>query len=120
MGWAKKDHQVCLAHLIRDIQYAIDEGDDVFAPQLRHLIGRACRIGRRRDRLADASLKIYLGRLEDDLDKLLALTPTHTAGVQLQAGTEKFRRHLFCFMTNLALPPTNNGPEHPLRPALPS
>src|SRR5260370_1361469 len=23
MGWAKKDHQVCLAHLIRDIQYAI-------------------------------------------------------------------------------------------------
>ncbi len=118
MGWAKKDHQVCLAHLIRDIQYAIDEGDDVFAPQLRHLIGRACRIGRRRDRLADASLKIYLGRLEDDLDELLALTPTHTAGVKLQAMIEKFRRHLFVFMTNRAIPPTNNGSERALRPCV--
>ena len=50
MGFAKKDHQVCLAHLIRDVQYAIDAGDDVFAPDLRHLLGRACRIGRRRER----------------------------------------------------------------------
>src|SRR5215470_18629096 len=27
------EHQVCLAHLIRDAQYAIDAGDTVFAPQ---------------------------------------------------------------------------------------
>ena len=24
MGWAKREHQVCLAHLIRDVQYAVD------------------------------------------------------------------------------------------------
>lgn len=118
MGWAKKGHQVCLAHLLRDIQYAIDEGDDVFAPGLRHLIGRACRIGRRRDKLADASLKIYLARLEADLDELLALTPTHGAGVKLQGVIEKFRRHLFVFMTNRAIPPTNNGSERALRPCV--
>src|SRR5712664_1484711 len=29
MNWAKKDHQVCLAHLIRDAQYAIDAELDV-------------------------------------------------------------------------------------------
>jgi transposase len=118
MGWAKKDHQVCLAHLIRDIQFVIDEGDDVFAPGLRHLIGRACRIGRRRERLADASLKIYLARLEADLDELLALTPSHAAGVKLQGVIEKFRRHLFVFMTNRAIPPTNNGSERALRPCV--
>ncbi len=28
-GWAKKDHQFCLSHLIRDVQYAIDQGDAV-------------------------------------------------------------------------------------------
>jgi hypothetical protein len=33
MNWAKKDHQVCLAHLIRDAQYAIDAGDGAFAPR---------------------------------------------------------------------------------------
>src|SRR4051812_20534882 len=32
MGWARVDHQVCLAHLIRDVQYAIDAGDAAFAP----------------------------------------------------------------------------------------
>jgi len=45
MGWANVNNQVCLAHLIRDVQYAIDAGDDIFAPELRHLLGRACRIG---------------------------------------------------------------------------
>ena len=43
-GWAAKENQVCLAHLIRDVQYAIDAGDGIFAPALRHLLGRACRI----------------------------------------------------------------------------
>ena len=37
MGWATVNNQVCLAHLIRDVQYAIDAGDDIFAPELRHL-----------------------------------------------------------------------------------
>jgi transposase len=117
-GWAKKEHQVCLAHLLRDTQFVIDEGDEIFAPGLRHLIGRACRIGRRRHRLADASLKIYLARLEADLDQLLALTPTHAAGVKWRATIEKLRRHLFVFMTNRAIPPTNNESERALRPCV--
>src|SRR5580704_17070667 len=28
MGWASVNNQVCLADLIRDVQYAIDSGDD--------------------------------------------------------------------------------------------
>ncbi len=32
LGWARKDNQVGLAHLIRDVQYVIDTGDAVFAP----------------------------------------------------------------------------------------
>ena len=57
LGWAAKENQVFLSHLIRDVQYAIDAGDNIFAPGLRHLLGRACRIGQRRQRLADATLK---------------------------------------------------------------
>jgi transposase len=117
-GWAKKDHQVCLAHLIRDTQFVIDQGDQIFAPGLRHLLGRACRIGSRRHRLADASLEIYLARLEADLDQLLALTPIHPAGVKWRATIEKLRRHLFVFMTNRAVPPTNNESERALRPCV--
>jgi transposase len=116
MGWATKENQVCLAHLIRDVQYAIDSGDDVLAPELRHLLGRACRIGRRRERLSDATLKSYASRLDARLDKLMARTPTHPAGVKLHNMIRRTRRHLFVFVTNRELPATNNGSERALRP----
>jgi transposase len=116
MGWARKENQVCLAHLIRDVQYAIDSGDDVLAPELRHLLGRACRIGRRRERLSDATLKSYASRLNACLDKLMARTPTHSAGVKLHDMIRRTRRHLFVFVTNRELPATNNGSERALRP----
>jgi transposase len=118
MGWAKKDNQVCLAHLIRDVQYAIDAGDGIFAPGLHHLLGRACRIGRRRDKLADVTLKTYAARLEARLDELMRRTPTHKAGVKLQRVIKKIRRHMFVFVTNRAIPATNNGSERALRPCV--
>jgi transposase len=117
MGWANKANQVCLAHLIRDVQYVIDAGDNVLAPKLRHLLGRACRIGQRRPRLADSTLKIYAARLNARLDELMALQPTHEAGVKLQRVIKKIRRHMFVFVTNRDIPPTNNGSERALRPS---
>ena len=116
LGWAARENQVCLSHLIRDVHYAIDAGDSIFAPGLRHLLGRACRIGQRRQRLADATLKTYAARLEADLDRLMRRTPTQAAGLKLQRAIEKIRRHMFVFMTNRAIPPTNNGSERALRP----
>jgi transposase len=118
MGWAEKEHQVCLAHLLRDAQYAIDAGDTIFAPGLRHLLGRACAIGRRRDRLADTTLRAYAGKLEARLDALLRLTPAHAAGDKLQRVIKKVRSHLFVFVTNRDVPATNNGSEQALRPSV--
>src|SRR3954451_22715003 len=37
MGWAQTAHQACLAHLLRDVQYAIDAGDISFAPGIKNL-----------------------------------------------------------------------------------
>jgi len=116
LGWAKKENQLCLAHLIREAQFAIDAGDAIFAPGLRHLLGRACRIGRRREDLADSTLKTYAQRLEAKLDELMKLVPTHAQGVKRQRAIKKVRRHLFVFVTNRAIPPTNNGSERALRP----
>jgi transposase len=118
MGWATKDHQVCLAHLIRDAQYAIDAGDTVFAPGVQKLLRQACAIGRRRDRLADATLRTYAAKLETRLDGLLRLTPAHKQGEKLRAVIKKYRQNLFVFVTNRAIPPTNNGSERALRPCV--
>src|SRR5271167_2622428 len=83
-GWARRDHQFCLAHLIRDVQYVVDQGDEVFAPGLKSLFQRACALGRRRAELADSTLKTYLAGLNSGLTRLLSLTPTHAAGRKLQ------------------------------------
>ena len=116
MGWAEKDHQVCLAHLIRDAQYAIDAGDKVFAPGLKRLFAYACALGRRRERLKDSTLRAYLRKLEAKLDVLMARIPVVTAGVKLQRAIKKCRRYLFVFMTNRDISPTNNGSERSPRP----
>jgi transposase len=116
MGWARRDHQVCLAHLVRDVQYAIEAGDAVFAPGLKGLLKRACAIGRRRARLTDATLKSYAADLDRRLDRLMALVPSHPAGGKLQAVIKKTRRHLFVFVQNRDLTATNNGSERALRP----
>ena len=63
-GWATKDQQVCLAHLLRDTQYVVDEGDGVCAPALRHFIGMACDEAARRDQWNDATLRIHKRRLK--------------------------------------------------------
>jgi transposase len=115
-GWAKREHQFCLAHLIRDVQYVIDQGDAVFAPGLKGLLKRACAIGRRRDGLADSTLKIYDGDLNRRLDRLLALKPAHKAGRKLQETIKAIRGNLFVFVTNRDLEATNNGSERALRP----
>lgn len=118
MGWAKQDHQACLAHLLRDAQFAIDAGDDRFAPALKLLLQRAVRIGRSRARLKDATLHAYRSRLERDLDALLKLTPKAAAGLKLQRTVKRFRSHFFVFVTNRPVSPTNNGSEQALRPCV--
>ena len=118
MGWATKDNQVCLAHLIREAQYAIDAGDTAFAPGLRQLLRRACAIGGRRARLADATLRTYGYQLDAELDALLRLTPTHAAGNKLQDVVKSCRRYMFVFLADRAIPPTNNGSEQALRPCV--
>ena len=118
MGWANIDQQVCLAHLIRDAQYAIEAGDTAFAPGLRKLLQRACSIGGRRDRLADATLRTYNFKLDAELDALMRIAPTHEAGEKLQQVIKGCRRYMFVFLANREIPPTNNGSERSLRPCV--
>src|SRR5512135_307244 len=117
-GWATQDHQVCLAQLLRDIQYAIDAGDDAFAPGLKHLFKRAVRIGRRRSTLADPTLVAYHSRFQSALDDLLKIVPDTRAGQKLQRIIKRFRQNLFVFVTNRDVSPSNNGSEQALRPCV--
>ncbi|MGH7096492.1 MAG: IS66 family transposase [Stellaceae bacterium] len=110
--------QVCLAHLLRDAQYAIDAGDTGFAPGLRRLLRRAAAIGRRRPALKDSTLAQYRADLDRRLDRLLREPPTATAGKKLARAIRKCRGDLFVFVTRRDVPYTNNGCERALRPSV--
>jgi transposase len=118
MGWARTGHQACLAHLLRDVQYAIDAGDFSFAPGIKNLLKQAVAIGHRRDRLAASTLAVYAAKLEAKLDRLLQIEPANRQGQKLLRIIKKYRQNLFVFVTNRAVPPTNNGSEQALRPCV--
>jgi transposase len=112
-------HQVCLAHLIRDAQYAIDAGDTVFAPPFKEFLQRACEIGGRRPDLADSTIKAHARKLERELDRLLELEPTNAEGRHLRdAIIVDARDKLLVFMRRRDVEPTNNGSERKLRPSV--
>src|SRR5262249_38579572 len=112
-------HQFCLAHLIRDAQYAIDHGDTIFASGFKALLQDACAVGRRRPDLADATIATHRRRFERELERLLALKPTDAEGRKLRDTvyvdcTDK----LFAFLKCRDAEPTNNESERALRPGV--
>jgi len=110
--------QVCLAHLLRDAQYAIDCGDAGFSAALKRLLLRAVAIGRRRDRLRDTTLGQYRADLDRRLDKVLALPRCGAAADRLRRRIARDREHLFVFVTHRDVPATNNVSERALRPSV--
>jgi transposase len=111
--------QVCLAHLLRDAIYAVEDGDTVFAPGFRQLLLRAMAIGKCRDTLKDTTLVQYLADLDHRLSRLLAgQAPTHKPARRLFRAMRRDRDDLFRFITRRDVPYTNNACERALRPSV--
>ena len=53
------DWQICLAHQLRDCQFAIEAGDTIFAPRMKMLLLRAFVLARRRPHLAETTSRQY-------------------------------------------------------------
>jgi transposase len=112
-------HQYCLAHLIRDAQYAIDAGDNVFAPGFKAFLKQACAIGRKRPTLDDEQIAAHARDLKRELDRLLDLEPSNSEGSHLRASMAvDARDKLLVFLTRRDVEPTNNGSERELRPSV--
>jgi transposase len=109
------DWQVCLAHQLRDCQYAIDAGDAVFAPRMKALL-RAVVLARRHRTLAESTRREYRRRLERMLDQAMALAPAARDGQRLRKRYGKVRDHLFTFLDHPEIAADNNSSERELRP----
>ena len=108
--------QVCLAHQLRDCQYAIDAGDAVFAPRMKALLLRAVMLARRHRDLAESTRREYRRRLEQTLDAVMSLAPAQRDGRRLRRRYARVRDHLFTFLDHPEIAADNNGSERELRP----
>jgi transposase len=119
-------HQICLAHQIRNLTYAV-EADGylglVWAVELRHLLGRAIHLHQIRETLTPASFTRRRRRIENAVDRLVFRTflpeqPDTANARRLQARYQEHRASLFVFFDRPDIPPTNNASEQDLRPSV--
>jgi len=108
--------QVCLAHQLRDCQFAIDAGDAIFAPRMKALLLRAVVLARRHRSLAESTRREYRRRLDHDLDAIMALAPANRHGQRLRRRYGKVRDHLLTFLDHPEVTADNNSSERELRP----
>lgn len=110
-------HQVCLAHQLRALQYAVDKEQSAWAHDCQALLRQAIHRAHQRDAgaLRGAAYTAAVAAIERRCDSLLA---TPVAGAEASRLWVRFREHrdsLFVFLYDAAVPPTNNASEQALR-----
>ena len=93
-----KQWQVCLAHQLRDCQYAVDAGDTIFAPLMKALFKRALAIHHRRGELAETTRYQYRLEIRRRLRRILDLEPEQADGIRLKKRYKGITRRQSVFV----------------------
>ena len=119
LGAPAAAHQICLAHQLRDLQYAIeaDEPPGVrWAVALQRVFRRAIHLHRERDRVPPESVARRRTRIRHAAERLIFRDWAGTgAAGNLQRRYTKHWDDLFVFLERQDVEPTNNASERDLR-----
>jgi transposase len=110
-------HQICLAHQLRELQYVVDKERSAWAQDCQALFRLAIHRAHQRDRgeLWGAAYGAAVRKIEADCDALLATPVEGAEASRLWVRFREHREHLFVFLYDPAVPPTNNTSEQALR-----
>ena len=114
-----KGHQLCLAHLLRDLNYLIEAEGTPWAAQLKALFQKAIRLKREVPEHRPADPKAL--EIEKEIDHLLGQLPEGQTGAPPQKTLTfhkamlKHRAYLLTFLYHKEVPPDNNGAERAIR-----
>ena len=116
-GYSKlncKNEQLCIAHKLRDLNYAIECENTLVMKQIKELLCESM-LTHKLD-LTSESRRIFKKRYEERLDLLLT---AHSFGFQETTkqikSFKKTRDKIFTFMNDENIPPDNNGSERAIR-----
>jgi transposase len=117
LGARAQRHQICLAHQLRELQYAVDKEQSAWAQDCQGLFRLAIHRAHQRDRgeLRGAAHWAAVRKIEADCDALLARPVEGAEASRLWVRFREHREHLFVFLYDPTVPPTNNASEQALR-----
>ena len=111
--------QTCLAHLARDVAYAVEAGDDPVAFRLKLWLGSAFALAKGIGSLATSTIKAKRRTLERALDAILAAPTVCDLARDIQNRMRRARDQLLTFASFPGrVAATNNACERDLRPAV--
>jgi transposase len=117
LGARAQRHQICLAHQLRELQYVVDREQSAWARECQELLRLAIHRAHQRDAgaLWGAAYTAAVQKIEADCDALLATPVAGAEASRLWGRFREHREHLFVFLYEPTVPPTNNASEQALR-----
>ena len=109
------DYQICLAHQVRDLQYAIDMQQCQWAEDVQNLLHKSMALNQQRASYAPHAFEKEVRDCESQLDQLLEVYPNNSDGERLRHRFVKHRQAILLFLHRDDVPPTNNASEQALR-----
>src|SRR5947209_12513942 len=112
-------HQLCHAHLVRNLQYAIDKERSAWAYRVQRLLGKSQRA---RESIWQAGVspkqrEAIIGYYQEALDTLNRVSLTQPEERRLQKRLIKHKDWIFTFMAYPDVPPDNNSSERAIKAA---
>ncbi|VAW19898.1 Mobile element protein [hydrothermal vent metagenome] len=112
-------HQTCLAHLARDVAFALEASDDMVPLRLKLWLDKVFALARNVTSFATSTLKAKKRELEKLLADILAANPTCEIAETIRAKLARASPRLLTFLDYPGqVEITNNGCERALRPAV--
>lgn len=110
-------HQLCCAHLLREIKYILERYKSQWAETLSLLFKEAITLKKNIGELPDDERKRVIKNIEERMDGMLAqnLNPEHSEALTLQKRLIKYRQSLLTFLYHEKVPPDNNASERAIR-----
>jgi transposase len=117
LGAPAARHQICLAHQLRELQYVVDREQAAWAQDCQALFRLAIHRAHQRDQseLWGAAYTAAVRKIEAECDALLATPVDGAEASRLWVRFREHREHLFVFLYDPTVPPTNNASEQALR-----
>jgi|SRR5882757_1288584 hypothetical protein len=112
-------HQLCHAHLVRNLQYAIDKERSVWSYQVQRLLFKS---GRARDAIWQEGIcaqrrKAVIQYYQEALERLLEVPLIRKEERRLQKRLIKHKAWIFTFMSYPDVPADNNSSERAIKAA---